>query len=98
MSKISYRIQSKIMGADGKPDFVKFGVTDNIEQTIKFHIFHLKHRTHPDPQLMRYTCSRGVDVLEFIVDAPAESLVDPLVEKAMIQPEKETRGKKKKSG
>ena len=94
MGKVAYRIQSKILNSEGKPDFVKFGTSENIEQTIKYHIFHLRHRTHPDPQLMRYTCSRGVDVLEFIVDSP-ESMVDPIIEQAMIKPEKETRAKKK---
>ena len=94
MGKVWYRIQSKIMGPDGKPDFVKHGVTENIEEAIKYHIFNLKRRTHPDPQLMRYTCSRGVDVLDFIVE-PTDSFMDPLVEKAVMKPEKETRSKKK---
>jgi hypothetical protein len=95
MGKVSYRIQSRILGPDGKTDFVKYGTSENIEYTIKWHMFHLKHRTHPDPQLMRYTASRGADVLEFIIDT-ADSLMNPMIEKAIIQPQKETR--KKKSG
>jgi hypothetical protein len=94
MGKVTYRIQSKILGPDGKPDFVKFGTSENIEATIKYHKFNLKNRTHPDPQLMRYTCSRGVDVLEFIVDTP-EGMMDPIVEQAVVKPIKEQRTKKK---
>lgn len=91
---ISYRIQSKIIRPDGKPDFVKFGRTKDIDATIKYHIYHLQHRTHPDPQLMRYTCSRGVDVLEFIVDTPKAQPEEAITETATIKPVKETRKKK----
>lgn len=96
MGKVSYRIQSKIIGKDGKPDFVKHGTTFDIEATIQYHIFNLRHRTHPDPQLMRYTTTRGVDVLEFIVD-PQDSFVAPIIEQAIVPPvkNKETRNKKK---
>jgi hypothetical protein len=94
MGKVGYRIQSKIMGPDGKPDFVKYGTSENIEYTVKWHMFHLKHRTHPDPQLMRYTLSRGADVLEIIID-PLDTPTEPVIEKAVIVPQKETRAKKK---
>lgn len=90
MAKVTYRIQSKINGSDGKSEFVKFGSSENIEYTIKWHKFHLVHRTHPDPQLKDYVFRKGLDSLEFIVDMPDE----PIIEKAIIEPKKETRKRK----
>ena len=92
MAKVSYRIQSKINGPDGKSEFVKFGTSENIEYTIKWHKFHLVHRTHPDPQLKDYVFRKGIDSLEFIIDMPADK--EPIIEKAIIEPKKETRKKK----
>lgn len=97
MAKVNYRIQSKITGPDGKPDFVKYGTSDNIEMTIQYHKFHLMHKTHPDPQLRIYASRHGHDCFEFIVD-PVNAIVDPMVEMAIMKPEKETRKKKEKSG
>lgn len=90
MAKVSYRIQSKINGPDGKSEFVKFGTSENIEYTIKWHKFHLVHRTHPDPQLRDYVFRKGLDSLEFIVDMP-----EPIIEQAIVEPKKETRARKK---
>lgn len=91
MAKVTYRIESKIKGPDGKSEFIKYGTSENIEYTIKWHKFHLIHRTHPDPQLRDYVFRKGVDSLEFIIDMPAE----PIIEQATIEPKKETRVKKK---
>jgi len=94
MGKVSYRIQSKILNSFGNSEFVKFGTSENIEYTIKWHKFHLTHRTHPDPQLRDYVSRKGLDSLEFIVDVPIVK-AEPLIEKAIVEPVKETRAKKK---
>lgn len=94
MGKVSYRIQSKILNQFGNSEFVKFGTSENIEYTIKWHKFHLAHRTHPDPQLRDYVFRKGLDSLEFIVDVPIVKN-EPLIERAVIEPQKETRVKKK---
>lgn len=91
MAKVSYRIESKINGPDGKSEFIKYGTSENIEYTIKWHKFHLIHRTHPDPQLRDYVFRKGLASLEFIIDMPPE---EKIVETATIEPKKETRAKK----
>lgn len=88
MNRISYRIESKILGPDGKSIFIKYGDSANIEYTIKYHQFHLIHKTHPDPQLRNYVEKYGVDSLEYIVDKP--ELME-IIETATVEPIKETR-------
>jgi hypothetical protein len=91
MERIKYRIQSKLKRADGTPDFVMFGTTANIEQTIKFHQFHLSLRTHPNPQLMNYSDRHGWNCFEYIID-PQELKI---IETATIEPrQKEVRKRK----
>lgn len=84
MEKISYRIQSKIKKSDGTPDFVMYGVTSDIQQTIKYHQSHLVWRIHPDPNLMAYSGRHGADCFEYIVDSP-------IIETATVKVKKERR-------
>lgn len=91
MERIKYRIVSKLKRSDGTPDFVKYGTTANIEETIKFHQFHLSLRTHPDPQLMNYSDRHGWNCFEYIVDADELKII----ETAAITHRKEIRNKKK---
>lgn len=91
MERIKYRIESKIKKADGTPDFVKYGTTANIENTIKFHQFHLSMRTHPDPQLLNYAERHGWNCFEYILDLEEMAII----ETASIVNRKEMRSKKK---
>jgi hypothetical protein len=90
---VNYRIQSKIIRPDGTPDFVKPGKTEDFERTVQFHRWNLKQRTHPDPQMMSYACSRGWDVFDYIIE-PEEISLNTLIEQAILKPAKEKRGTK----
>ena len=91
MERVKYRIESKLKKADGTPDFVKYGTTADISETIKWHQFHLSLRIHPDPQLMNYSERHGWNCFEYIVD-PVEMAI---IETASITNRKEMRNKKK---
>ena len=89
MEKVSgrYTIQSK-----SNPDNVLFiGTSSDIGESIKWHIFHLAHRMHPVPELQNHLMKYGLSDFNFVADPvkPKE-----IIEKAIIQPIKETRNKR----
>ena len=84
MEKVSYRIESKLKRADGKPDFIMYGATVDIKHTIKYHQYHLALRIHPDPNLMSYSDRHGSDCFEYIIDSP-------IIETATVKIKKERR-------
>jgi len=83
MERIAYRIESKLKRSDGTPDFVMKGSTANIEDTIKFHQYHLAMRNHPNPQLMTYSDRHGSNCFEYIIDADELKIIETASLKAV---------------
>ena len=111
--KTAYKIQSKTRLPDGTPEFLRYDTSHlPFDEVRKFHLHHLKVRTHTDKELMRYVKAHGPDSLEIIrIDKlpekkkPVDQLLDEKRELGLqawdkLNPEqkqKKARPKRKKS-
>jgi len=65
MKKIYYKFQSKKKLPGGKPEFVKFDSTQiPFDDVRKFHLYYMRLKKHPDPEIMDYIKRNGSDSLE----------------------------------
>jgi hypothetical protein len=78
---LKYKIISKSSGAT-----LMQITTDNFEDSKKRQLFLLTHRMHPEPLMQTHMYKHGISDFDFVPDT--------IIEKAIIEPQKETRKKK----
>jgi len=65
--KTYYKFQSKKKLPGGKPEFVKYDSTSiPFDDVRKFHLYYLRLKKHPDPEIMDYVNRNGLDSLEIV--------------------------------
>ena len=78
---LKYKIISKSFGAT-----LMQITTDNFEDSKKRQLFLLTHMMHPEPLMQTHMYKHGIGDFDFVPDT--------IIEKAIIEPQKETRKKK----